>query len=307
MAPGRSLSEQLGLLLGRALTLGEAASLALARGLTILLVLLLGALVYRLLTGFVRHLVERLDDGRADAAAVQRARTLGPLLVNVVRWVVGFVVGMLVLQELGVDVRTLAVSAGVLGLAAGLGAQSLIRDVITGFFLLFENLIAVGDIVEDGAHTGVVEAVGLRVTKIRKFSGELRIVPNGDLTTFGHHTAGWGRAIVEAAIRPDADVGEALRTLQEVGRAWREAHPAHVLEAPTAEGILRFGPSETVLRLHARVGALHKLPLELELRRRVNDAFAAAGIRPALTQMIVHLDPERPTARPDFEQKEPPA
>jgi small-conductance mechanosensitive channel len=307
MPPVRSLSGELGLLLGRALALGEASSLALARVLTILLVLLLGALAYRLLTGFVRHLTERLDDGRANAAAVQRARTLGPLLVNVARWVVGFVVGMLVLQELGVDVRTLAVSAGVLGLAAGLGAQSLIRDVITGFFLLFENLIAVGDVVEVGAHTGVVEAVGLRVTKIRKFSGELRIVPNGDLTTFGHHTADWGRAIVEAAIRPDADVGAALRTLHDVGRAWREAHPVHVLEAPTAEGILRLGPSEVVLRLHARVGALHKFPLELDLRRRVKEAFAATGLRPPLTQMIVHLDPERLAARPDFEQKEPPA
>src|SRR5262249_29926208 len=222
------LTGELDRVLGRALALGEDASFVLARALTIVFVLVLGALAYRLFTGFIRHLVERLDGGRADVTAVQRARTLGPLLANVARWVIGFVAGLFILQELGVDVRALAVSAGVLGVAVGLGAQSLIRDVITGFFLLFENLIGVGDVIEVGAHTGVVESVGLRVTKLRKFSGELRIVPNGELTTFGQLTAGWSRAIVEATVHPDVDVGAALRVLDEVGRAWQAAHPAHV-------------------------------------------------------------------------------
>src|SRR6185295_11394638 len=139
-----------------------------------------------------------------------------------------------------------------LGVAIGLGAQSLIRDVIMGFFILLENLIAVGDVIEVGQHSGVVESVGLRVTKIRKFSGELRIVPNGELTAFGHHTAGWARLVVEVSI----DYGE-------VGKGLAAAHPAMVLEPPTAEGILRFGQGgapEAVLRLHARVVAVEKGP-----------------------------------------------
>jgi len=307
MAPVRALAGELGLALGRALALGESTSIVLGRVLAIALVLLLGALAYRLVTGSARRLVERLDNGRIDASTIQRARTLGPLVVNVARWVIGFVVAMIILQEVGVDVRALAVSAGVLGVAVGLGAQSLIRDVITGFFLLFENLIAVGDVVEVGAHTGVVESVGLRVTKLRKFSGELRIVPNGELTTFGQLTAGWSRAIVEATVHPDVDVGAALRVLDEVGRAWQAAHPADVFESPQTEGILRLGPSEVVLRLHARVGAQQKFPLELELRRRVKEAFDAAGITWSPTRMIVRLEPERLAATPNHEQKESPA
>jgi small conductance mechanosensitive channel len=304
MGPVRLLTDQFGVLLGRALSLGEPASLVLARVLFIGLVLFLGWLAYQLVTGFIARLVDRLGARAEDAATVQRARTLGPLLTSTARYVLGFVAGMLVLQELGVDVRALAVSAGVVGLAVGFGAQSLIRDVITGFFLLFEHLIAVGDVVEVGPHTGVVESVGLRVTKIRKFSGELRIVPNGDLTTFGHHSAGWGRAVVEVAIHPEADAGRALRVLAEAGRAWRDAHPADVLEAPTAEGLLRLAPSEVALRLHARVRVEPKFALELELRMRVKEALDAARIRAGVSQTIVHLDPEQGGTRLDRSPKE---
>jgi small-conductance mechanosensitive channel len=205
-----------------------------------------------------------------------------------------FLVVVVILQQIGIDVRALLVSAGVLGVAIGLGGQSLIRDVIMGFFILLENLIAVGDVIEVGQHTGVVESVGLRVTKIRKFSGELRIVPNGELTAFGHHTAGWGRLVVEASVDYEEDVDQALRVLGEVGKALAASHPAMVLEPPTAEGILRFGQGgqgEVVLRLHARVVALEKTLLEFEARRRVKEAFAAHGIRLPRATMDVRLAP----------------
>ena len=304
MTPIRWLADQVSTFLGRALSLGEPASLAVRRALLIGLVLVLCWLAYGLITGVIARLVNRLSLGAGDVATAQRARTLGPLLTSIARYVFGFVAGMLVLQELGVDVRALAVSAGVLGLAVGFGAQSLIRDVITGFFLLFERLIAVGDVVEVGPHTGVVEAVGLRVTKLRKFSGELRIVPNGDLTSFSNHSAGWSRAIVEVAIHPEADAGQALRALAEAGQGWREAHPAAVLEAPSAEGLLRLGPSEVVLRLHARVMADAKFALELDLRTRVKEALDVARIRAGVPQTVVHLDPARLDIRPDRLRKE---
>jgi small conductance mechanosensitive channel len=170
--------------------------------------------------------------------------------------------------------------------------------------MLFENLIAVGDVVEVGAHTGVVESVGLRVTKIRKFSGELRIVPNGDLTAFGHHAAGWARAIVEVSVRHDQDVAAALRILGEVGRQLQAAHPVEVLETPVAEGILRFEATDAVLRMHARVTAVQKFPLELELRMLVKEAFDRAGLQMALPRMRVAVDPSPHPAIPDPTRKE---
>jgi small conductance mechanosensitive channel len=216
-------------------------------------------------------------------------------------------IALVILQRIGIDVRTLVVSAGVAGLAIGLGAQSLIRDVVSGFFLLFENLIAVGDVVEVGPHTGVVEAVGLRVTNIRKFSGELRIVPNGELAAFGLHTAGWARLVVEISVAYEEDAGRALRVLGEVGKALADANPAKMLEPPTAEGILRFGQGsqpESVLRLHARVVALEKIPLELEARRRVKEAFTAHGIRVPRPAMDVRLAPSSGGGTPEDSRKE---
>jgi small conductance mechanosensitive channel len=286
----RSLLEELSHLLARALSLGEAAGDLLARIGTIAGVLVLGWVGYRLVLLLIRRLLRPLEGATDYPARVQRARTLGPLLTSTVRYLVAFLVAVAVLRELGIDVRALLVSAGVVGLAIGLGAQSLIKDVITGFFILFENLIAVGDVVEVGQHTGVVESVGLRVTKIRKFSGELRIVPNGELTSFGHHTAGWARLVVEVAIDYDEEVGRALRILGEVGQALAETHPRAILEPPTAEGILRMEKAEAVLRLHARVRAADRFPLELEARRRIKEAFAEHGIRVARTLLAVQLD-----------------
>jgi small conductance mechanosensitive channel len=250
-----------------------------------------GWVSYRLVTLVIRRLLRPLEGATDYPARAQRARTLGPLFTSIARYLVGFLVAVVILQQIGIDVRALIVSAGVVGLAVGLGAQSLIRDVIMGFFILFENLIAVGDVVEVGQHTGVVESVGLRVTKIRKFSGELRIVPNGELTAFGHLTAGWARLVVEIPVDYEEDVGRALRVLGEVGEALAAAHPAAVLEPPAAEGILRFGQAEAVLRLHARVVAAEKFPLELEARRRVKEVFAAHGIRIPRVAMEVRLAP----------------
>jgi small conductance mechanosensitive channel len=273
-----SLLDDLARALARLSGLGPEGATTLGRVLTILTTLILGWIAYRLVSGIIHRVLRPLEGASNYTARVQRARTLDPLLINVAKYVVAFAVIIVVLQELGIDVRALVVSAGVVGLAISLGAQGLIRDVLTGLFLLFEGLLVVGDVIEVGPHTGVVESVGLRITKIRKFTGELRIVPNSDLTAFGHHSAGWGRALVEAGIPRDQDTEYALQVLEAVGRKFRESHPDRVLEPPEAEGIVRFGDNDMVLRLHARVDATAREDLELELRRRVKDALEEAGI-----------------------------
>jgi small conductance mechanosensitive channel len=273
-----SLLDDLARALARAGSLGPEGATTLARVLTIATALVLGWIAYRLTVGVIHRVLRPLEGASNYAARVQRARTLDPLLSNVAKYVVAFAVGIVALQELGIDVRALVVSAGVVGLAVSLGAQGLIRDMLTGFFLLFEGLLVVGDVIEVGPHVGVVESVGLRITRIRKFTGELRIVPNSELTAFGQHSAGWGRAMVEISIPRDQDTEYALQVLEAVGRRFRESHPSRVLEPPAAEGIVRFGDNDMVLRLHARVDATVREDLELELRRRVKDALEEAGI-----------------------------
>jgi moderate conductance mechanosensitive channel len=294
-----SLLDELALLLGGFFRLDAPAAGAVARLSTILGALLLGWIAQRLIVGLIGRLLRPLEGTVDYSARVQRARTLGPLMVSTSRYVVAFIVVVVILQELGIDVRAVMVSAGVLGLAVGLGAQSLIRDVLTGFFLLFENLVAVGDVIEVGPHVGVVESVGLRVTKLRKFSGELRIVPNGELTAFGQHTAGWARAVIDIGIGHGQDVDRVLQVLERVGTDFRDAHPDLVLEPGTAEGIVRFGESDLALRLHTRVDARQKGPLELELRRRVKHAFDAAGIVLPYPQRVIHVASDgKPPAPP---------
>jgi small conductance mechanosensitive channel len=156
---------------------------ALSVGLTLAL-LLIG---YHILQRLIDRLVARLAVRHGDAGG--RSRTLGSLLTSVVRWALAFTVVIVILRELGVDVQSIVVSAGVVGIVIGFGAQTLIRDLLSGIFLLFEGLVAVGDEIQVGSTTGTVESVGLRVTKLRLQDGALRIVPNGALTEFTNFSA----------------------------------------------------------------------------------------------------------------------
>ncbi|HEX3175710.1 MAG TPA: mechanosensitive ion channel family protein [Methylomirabilota bacterium] len=243
---------------------------AVGRALTLAVTLALLIVGYRVVLGLIDRLVAAVAERHPDAI---RSRTLGSLLTNLLRWVLAFVVLVLLLRELGIDVGALVVSAGVIGIVVGLGAQALIRDLITGIFLLFEGLLAIGDVVKVGDHTGVVEAIGLRVTRLRLPDGALRVVPNGLLTDFSNYSSGWARAIVDVAVPRTVDVERALAALRAIGEAWAR-DSSRALDPPMAQGIMRFsGGGDAVLRLTVKVEAARREETELELRRRIRDAF----------------------------------
>jgi len=241
---------------------------ALSVGLTLVLLLVGYQVVQRLIDGLVNRLAARQRD-------TARSRTLGSLLTSIVRWVLAFVVLVLILRELGIDVQAIVVSAGVLGVVIGLGAQALIRDLLTGIFLLFEGLVAVGDVIQVSGVTGTVEAVGLRVTKLRLQDGAIRIVPNGALTEFTNFSVGWGRAIVEIGVPRDID--RALVALRAAGEAWAHETGA-ALDAPAVQGIMRFSGGDAVLRLTVRVDAARRLDAENDLRSRIKATFDREGL-----------------------------
>ena len=243
---------------------------ALSVGLTLALLLAGYHVVQRLIDGVVSRLGARLGD-------TSRSRTLGSLLTSVMRWTLGFVVLIVILHELGIDVQSIVVSAGVLGVVVGLGAQALIRDLLTGVFLLFEGLVAVGDVIQVSGITGTVESIGLRVTKLRLQDGAIRIVPNGALTEFTNFSVGWGRAIVEIGVPRDVDVDRALAALREAGEAWARESAA-ALDAPAVQGIMRFSGGDAVLRLTVRVDAARRLDVENDLRRRIKATFDREGL-----------------------------
>ncbi len=243
-----------------------------ARAVTIVLTIVVLFIAYR----FILRLLDRWLTPRPGEETspfhLVRSRTLVSLLMNLTHWFFGFILLVTVLREMGVDVRALLVSAGVVGVAIGLGAQSLVKDVITGFFILFEGLIAVGDTVEAGAYRGTIESIGIRVTKLRLLDGALRVIPNGELTSFTNFSAGWARVIVDVAVSKDIPVDRALEVLRRVGAEWASATGA-ALETPEAQGIIKFSGDDMVLRLLAKVDPARRPEAEVELRRRIKDAF----------------------------------
>ncbi len=265
----------------------------LARALVVIAAILLTVVAYRLSSRVIDQLLRPLEGVTDYPAKVQRARTLGPLMKNTALYALGFVALVIILREVGVDVQALLVSAGVLGLAVGLGAQTLIKDVITGFFILFEGLIGVGDVIEVGSHTGAVEAIGLRVTKVRMLDGALRVIPNGELTQFANYNKGWARAVVEVGVAYETDVRHALDVLERVAREWAR-DTGGALESPQAQGIIRFADSDLVLRVLVKVEAGKRFDAEIELRRRIKEAFEREGVRLPAPQRVVYLRSENP-------------
>jgi len=282
-----SLAEAAGALLGRLVHLEGPLAALLARLLVMLAAMVLAVAAYRACTHLVARLLRPLEGASDYPAKVQRARTLGPLMKNVARYTLAFVALVIVLREVGIDVQALLVSAGVLGLAVGLGAQTLIKDVITGFFILFEGLIGVGDVIEVGANTGTVEAIGLRVTKLRMLNGAQRVIPNGELTQFANHNKGWARAVVDVSVGYETDLRRALAALERVGKEWA-GETRLALEAPEALGPIRFGESDLGIRLMVKVEAARRFDVEVELRRRIKEVFEREGI--SFPQRVVYLE-----------------
>jgi small conductance mechanosensitive channel len=193
---------------------------------------------------------------------------------------------------MGIDPTPIIAGAGVIGLAVGFGAQTLVKDVISGFFLLFEGVIAVGDAITFGNSSGVVEEVGLRVTKYRTFTGELWVIPNGEIRAFGNFNRQWMRAVVPVSVAYEQDVGKAMRILEEVGKTWAAENRDIVLEAPAAQGIISFDDSAVTLRLVAKVRPLQHGGAELELRRRIKEAFDREGIEIPFPRRVFISRPE---------------
>jgi small conductance mechanosensitive channel len=208
----------------------------------------------------------------------QRGGTLVPITRSAIRSVAGAVGVVMALDHVGVDVGTLIAGAGIVGLAVGFGAQSLVKDLISGFFLLLEDVVRVGDVAQVGEVTGTVEQVGLRMTLVRTFNGQLWYIPNGEIKTVGNFNRGWTRAVVEVPVAYEGDLTHTLRVLKSVGDGYAADHPGDLLETPVAEGVLSFNSSDLTVRLVARVQPNAMWPIERDLRRRVKEAFARENI-----------------------------
>jgi small-conductance mechanosensitive channel len=221
---------------------------------------------------------------------VQRARTLGTVLNAFSKWTIWIIVIIMVLTEFGVAVTPLIASVGILGAALGFGAQSLVKDILNGLFMVFEDQLGIGDIVNLGQVTGVVERVGIRVTEVRDASGTLWFVRNGEVLQVGNFSKDWARIILDVPVPYTLDVDEAQEALLAAAREfatesqWRRK----VIEDPEMWGIESISHEALMVRLTVKVRAGEQFVLKRALHRYVKSALDRRGIDiPALNRMVV--------------------
>ncbi|MBC9785479.1 mechanosensitive ion channel family protein [Heliobacterium chlorum] len=209
----------------------------------------------------------------------KRGATLATLLKSLLFYSVFFVTAMEVLNTVfGVQTQAILAGAGVFGIAVGFGAQSLMRDVITGFFIIFENQYAVGEFVTIGKYSGVVEEIGLRVTKIRDITGDLHIIPNGQVKEVSNKNRGPMTAMVDISIAYEENVDRALDILERASKEMAQELADLITEGPQVLGVVNLGPSEVVIRVIAKTVPMEQWRMEREMRRRFKLAFEQAGI-----------------------------
>ncbi|MBH0158296.1 mechanosensitive ion channel family protein [Fictibacillus sp. 5RED26] len=217
----------------------------------------------------------------------RRENTLFRLLDNVASYVIYFVAILTILTEFGVDIKAILAGAGVVGLAIGFGAQSLVKDIITGFFIIFENQFSVGDTVRITNFEGTVEEIGLRTTKIKSWTGELHILPNSSITEVTNFSVHNSIAVVDLSIAYEEDIDKAQNIIQDVVKNAKPNYPEMVKE-PEVLGVQMLGASEVVIRVTAEVLPMTHFKIARELRKTLKHELERAGIEIPYPKMVTY-------------------
>lgn len=218
-------------------------------GIRILLIFILTRVIIKVVYKVIDRSLDRKTGGRL-MSNTRRFTTVGELLKNVVTVICNFVMVMLLLSEFHFDLAPLLAGAGVLGLAIGFGAQSLVKDVITGFFIILEDQFAVGDVIQTGTYKGTVELIGLRTTKLLSSTGEVYIVPNGSITNVTNYSLANALAVVDVPVKMERGLESTLALIGEALKDIEKRNP-NVLSYPNVLGIQSMSTSEYVVRVAA--------------------------------------------------------
>ena len=244
--------------------------------LKIILILFIATLAVR----FANMLVEKFFANRQKfiiTGEEKRYNTLKGIIKSIIRYTIYFIAFTPILETMGINVSSLLAAAGIGGLAIGFGAQNLVKDVITGFFILLEGQFEVGDFIETGGKSGIVEEMTLRVTKLRDFNGDLHILPNGSVDKVTNKSNGNMRAWVDISIAYEENIDHAIEVLsglcQEVAATCDK-----IVEGPTVLGVTKFGGSEIVLSIIARTVPMEQWAVERIIRKKVKETFDREGI-----------------------------
>jgi small conductance mechanosensitive channel len=291
--------------------LAHAANWLIGKPVAILVLVLLGLvarwalhrLIDRLVTKAERGVFAETEDGiqhQSRRRRVQRAVTIASLLKSIVTFVVVAIVLFMAISELGYNIAPLIASAGIVGVALGFGAQSLVKDFLSGMFLIFEDQYGVGDSVTVGDVSGTVEAVSLRVTRLRDVDGTVWYLRNGEILKVGNQSQNWARSVLDVSVGYGEDLSRVRRVLSEIAHDLWEDPTFHdlIIEEPEVWGVQSLSPEAVVVRVTLKTTPLQQWKVAREMRERIKARFDAEGIEMPQTQRVLwHRDrPGRQTA-----------
>lgn len=240
-------------------------------GIRIIVIFLLTRLIIRIVYKVIDRSLARQGTSRLNMNP-RRFVTIGELLKNVTSVVCNFVMILIVLSELNFDLAPLLASAGVLGLAIGFGAQSLVKDVITGFFIILEDQFAVGDVIQTGLFKGTVEMIGIRTTRVVSQTGEVFILPNGSISSVTNYSVSNALAVVDLPIKNERPLEETLDLMKEAIVNIQAMSP-YMISAPNVLGIQSLNTSEYVVRIVAECLPNTKDKVESQIQMGVKRAL----------------------------------
>ncbi|MDQ1911174.1 mechanosensitive ion channel family protein [Paenibacillus sp. GD4] len=257
----------------------------------IILIFIIGRVIVKVSLKALEHMMVERERSPLKFDS-RRTKTIGKLMGNIVTYVVNFIMILMILAQFGVSLAPVLAGAGVLGLAIGFGAQSLVKDVITGFFIIFEDQFAVGDVIQIGQLKGTVEEIGLRVTRVKSWTGEVHIIPNGTIqqvTNFSVHNS---LAIVDVQVAYEADLDKAVRVLEEAVKANYESN-VNMVKAPDVLGVQMLGATDVTLRVTVECKPNMHAVVARELNGVIKRAFEANGIEAPYPKMVTFQRSER--------------
>jgi small-conductance mechanosensitive channel len=253
-------------------------------GLNVLVIVAGAWVVVRAANLAIEHLQIKLGRHhvQTDLEWQRRASTLGGILTSLVTVIVGFVSILMLLRELSIDVLPILTGAGIAGLAIGFGAQNLVRDVISGFFLILEDQVRIGDLARINGVAGIVEQINLRTIVVRDGEGAVQVFPNGTITALANLSKQFAYAIVDMRVAYSENIDRVIGTMREVGASMeRDAAWGRLLMAPLdVLGVESLDGGAATVRVRFKVLPLHQGQVANELRKRFIGAFVGRGIRP---------------------------
>lgn len=262
------------------LTFGSQLTPTMVSGLRILLIVILAWIAVLFSHKLIRTFRIYLTRNKQDAEEVKRITTLGRVFRYIASVLISLITGTLILGELGISIAPILGAAGVVGVAIGFGAQSLVKDYFTGFFLLLENQMRQGDVVDAGGKSGIVEEITLRYVRMRDYDGNVHFVPNGTITTVTNKTRGFAYSVIDVGVAYRENVNDVLDIMRTVGaelRADPEMAPK-ILEDLEIAGVDAWADSAVVLRCRFKVAPIEQWGIRREYLRELKTAFDRAGI-----------------------------